>query len=218
MAERKRSRSRRRTAKPKKKSTLAALIKSKRVDFRPDKQSINWTRKFHVTRAQRDTMFKWGGYILLCIVLLVIQDVIMSRITLFGTTTDLMASVILLITVMEGISSGSLFVLFASMLYYFSGSAPGPYCVALMTVLGIGACMFRQIYWHRSRGSIVLCAGVALMLYEIITFGIGVFVGLTYWGRLPAFAIMGAMSWGIMLLLYPLIHFLGQIGGNTWKE
>ena len=218
MAERKQSRSRRRTERPKKKTPLAALLKRKRVDFRPDKQAVNWTRKFHITRAQRDTLLKWGGYILLCILLLVIQDVIMSRISLFGTTTDLMASVILLITVMEGISSGSLFVMLASLLYYFSGSAPGPYCVALMTVLGIGACIFRQLYWHRSRGSIVLSAGVALMLYEMITFGIGIFVGLTYWGRITAFAFTGLISWAIMLLLYPLIHFLGQIGGNTWKE
>ena len=72
MAERKQSRSRKRTAKPKKKSPLAALLKRKRVDFRPDKQAINWTRKFHITRAQRDTLLKWGGYILLCILLLVI--------------------------------------------------------------------------------------------------------------------------------------------------
>ena len=217
MAQRKKSRSRR-TVKTQKKASILALLKGKQADFRPDRQQINWARKLYITQAQRDTLLKWGGCILICILLMVIQDVIMSRITIFGTTTDLVVSAILLITVMEGISNGSLFVLVASLLYYFSGSSPGPYCVALLTVLGIGACMFRQLYWHRNRSSIVLCAGVALMLYELITYGIGIFLGLTYWGRITAFAFTGLISWAFMLLLYPLIHFLGQIGGNTWKE
>lgn len=217
MAQRKQTRS----SRPVKKSRspgLSALFRRKQADFRPDRQTAGWTKKLHITHAQRDTMLKWGGYVLLCILLLVIQDVIMSRFSIFNTTTDLMACVILLITVMEGISSGSLFVLIASLLYYFSGSAPGPYTVALLTVLGIGACMFRQMYWHRSRGSIVLCAGIALMLYELITYGIGIFLGLTYWGRISAFAIMGLLSWLIMIPLYALVNFLGQIGGNKWKE
>jgi hypothetical protein len=171
-----------------------------------------------VTQSQRDKALKWGLVVALLLFLLVLQDVIMSQVRIFGTTTDLVASAILLITVMEGIQSGSMFVLIASTLFYFSGSAPGPYAVALLTVLGIGACMFRQLYWHRNRGSIVLCAGIALMLYEIMTYGICIFNGLTYWGRIHVFVTKGLLSWAVMLPLYPLIHAIGQIGGNTWKE
>ena len=156
--------------------------------------------------------------ILLCLLLSVIQDVMMSRFSIFGITTDLMPMVILLITVTEGISNGSLFVLVASLMYYFSGSSPGPYSVAILTVLGIGACMFRQLYWHRNRGSIVLCAGLALMLYEIITYGLGIFLGLTYWGRIGIFVFTGLLSWLIMIPMYKLINAIGTIGGNTWKE
>ena len=103
-------------------------------------------------------------------------------------------------------------------MFYFSGSAPGPYCVATLTVLGIGACMFRQLYWHRNRSSIVLCAGIALMLYELSTYGIGIFTGLTYWGRIGVFAGSGLLSWLLMIPLYNLINAIGTIGGNTWKE
>jgi hypothetical protein len=142
----------------------------------------------------------------------------MSQVHFFGGTTDLVVCVILLITVIEGIEVGSLFVLVASCFYYFSGSSPGPLTVGILTFLGIGACIFRQLYWHRNRGSIVLCAGIALMLYEIMTYGICIFNGLTYWGRIHVFVTKGLLSWAVMLPLYPLIHAIGQIGGNTWKE
>ena len=52
----------------------------------------------------------------------------------------------------------------------------------------------------------------------LCTYGIALFMGLTYWGRIFHFLITGALSWAFMLALYPLIHKLGMIGGNTWKE
>jgi len=217
MAQRKQKRPRRPSQKPMP-SQRKPLFQKKQPDFRPDKQRMDWAGKLHITRQQRDKVFKWGSYILLLILLLVVQDVIMSKVTLFGTTTDLVASAILLITVMEGIDSGSLFVLIASTLFYFSGSAPGPYTVALLPVLGIGTCIFRQRYWRRNLSSIVLCAGIALMAYEIAVFGIGIFTGMTYWGRSFVFVGCGLLSWAVMLPLYPLIHAIGQIGGTTWKE
>ena len=217
MAQRKQTRSSRRTRKapPKKRQSL---FRPRQAEFRPDKQKKELSKQFHITNAQRDTFLKWGSLILLCILLSVIQDVMMSRFSILGTTTDLVPMVILLITVTEGISNGSLFVLVASLLYYFSGSAPGPYAVAILTVLGIGACMFRQLYWHRNRSSIVLCAGIALMIYEITTYGIGIFMGLTYWGRIGVFAGSGLLSWLLMIPLYKLVNAIGTIGGNTWKE
>ena len=217
MAQRNNPRSSRRVKKSPPKKNITK-IRRRQPDFRPDRQTKEFTKQFHITHAQRDTMLKWGSILLLCLLLSVIQDVMMSRVRLFGTTTDLVPMVILLITVTEGISNGSLFVLTASLLYYFSGSSPGPYTVAILTVLGIGACMFRQLYWHRNRSSIVLCAGIALMLYEITAYGVGIFLGLTYWGRIGIFVGSGLISWVLMIPMYRLINAIGTIGGNTWKE
>ena len=155
---------------------------------------------------------------LLCLAALVLQDTIMSRISIFGAGTDLPVAAMLLITVLEGTETGSIYILIASTIYYFSGSAPGPYTVALLTVLGICASLFRQVYWHRSRSSILLCAGIAVMVYEIAVFGFSIFSGLTYWGRFPRFAVTGILSWAAMFLMYPLTLRFGQIGGHTWKE
>lgn len=220
MAQRKKRNQPRKTPRRKKASALSmrSPFRRKVADFRPDTMGSGWSTRFHLTHVQRDTLLKWGSIVGLCILLCMIQDVIMSQIHIFGATTDLVVSAILLITVMEGVDVGSTFVIIASMLYYFTGSAPGPYCILLLTFLGIGASMFRQIYLHRGLMSIVFCAGVALMLYEIGTYGIALFQGLTHWGRIFHFLVTGGMSWAFMLALYPLINKIGLIGGNTWKE
>lgn len=187
-------------------------------DFRPDSQDSGWLKMLHITQAQRDLYLKWGLYIALIVVLTMIQDVIMSQVTIFGATTDLAVCAILLITVIEGVDVGSVFVLIAACLYYFSGSSPGPLSVGFLCVLGIGACLFRQMYWHRNAGSIVLCAGLALMLYELGMFAVGIFSSLTRWDRLGVFVTTGALSIAVMIPLYSLVNRIGQIGGNTWKE
>ena len=187
-------------------------------DFKPDAEEFNVAKFLYLTQVQRDRLLKWGLYIALIVGLTVVQDIIMSQVHFFGGTTDLVVCVILLITVIEGIEVGSLFVLVASCFYYFSGSSPGPWTVGILTFLGIGACMFRQLYWHRNRGSIVLCAGTALMLYEIITFGVGFFSDLTRWDRLETFLVTGGISIVLMIPMYTLINRIGQLGGNTWKE
>ena len=209
--------SRRRTAtKP---SLLSRLLDLRpKQDFKPDSEKTDVLKILHMTQAQRDKYLKWGLYIALIVILCTIQDVIMSQVTIFGSTTDLAVCAILLITVIEGVDTGSLFVLAASCLYYFSGSSPGPYSVILMTVFGIGACLFRQMYWHRNQASIVLCAGLALMLYELGNFVVGVASALTRVDRLGIFVTTGLLSIAVMIPLYALINRIGQIGGNTWKE
>ena len=189
-----------------------------RSEFRPDRTPISLPKIFFITQVQRARFAKWGLYILTLILTLTVQDVIMSRIRLFGTTTDLAAMLILLITVIEGVDVGSLFVLIASVLYYFSGTASTPYCVILLSGVGIGASLLRQAWLHRSKGSIVFAAGAALMVYELALFVLALAQGLTHFGRVFAFFLTALYSWAVMIPMYDLINKIGLIGGNTWKE
>ena len=197
---------------------MAKKRRKRSIEFKPDPQTATWVKTFHLTIQQRLQLAKWALYILTIVLCLVVQDVIMSRIRLFGATTDLAVCAILLITVIEGTDTGSLFVLIASTLYYFSGSAPGAYVIALMSYLGVAAVLLRQLYWHRSKGSIVLCTGIALMLYEIGLFVVGIAIGLTLPSRLIYFILTGVYSCLALIPLYSVIYKIGLIGGNTWKE
>ena len=193
-------------------------IRARQPEFRQDSLGTGFLKKLYMTRQQRLRLLRWGSYVLSCLAALLIQDNILSRLPIMGACIDLPAAVILLITVIEGTESGSIFVLIASTLYYFTGSAPGPYVVALMTVFGVGAALFRQAYWHRSRGAILLCACMALMLYEVGTFGGAIFMKLTRWDRIGRFLLSGIYGCALMIPLYPLMHKFGSIGGHTWKE
>ena len=197
---------------------LSDEIRARQPEFRQDTLGTGFLKKLYMTKQQRLRILRWLSYSLSCLAALLIQDNILSRLPIMGACIDLPAAVILLITVIEGTESGSIFVLLASTLYYFTGSAPGPYVVALMTVFGIGATLFRQAYWHRSRGAILLCACCALMLYEIGTFGGAIFMELTRWDRIGRFLLSGIYGCALMIPLYPLMHKFGSIGGHTWKE
>ena len=189
---------RRRPARPGNAKTLTELFKKRRnrdaLDFKPDVQTATWSKTARLTKQQQLRLTKWVLYALTVIMSVVIQDVVMSKFTLLGATTDLPACTILLITVIEGTEVGSFFALVASTLYYFSGNAPFAAVIGLMTILGMGATLFRQMYWHRSKGSILLCAALALTGYELGLFAVGVRSVLTHWGRFPSFVLTALYS------------------------
>lgn len=192
--------------------------RQKKYEFRPDPSGTNLLKKLHLTKYRQMLLLKWSLYALLCLVGLLTQDVLMSRVRFSGATTDLAAGLILLIGIYQGMESGGLFALVASMIYWFSGSAPGPYVIALLTLLTVFVSWFRQSYWLRGFSSTALCTVIAIMSYELILFLIGMFQGLTIWARAGVFCLTGVITCLVMLPLYPLVHNIAKIGGDTWKE
>ena len=171
-----------------------------------------------MTRLQRLTILKWATYGMTGVFLLGVQDVIMSQMRFSGATTDLPVAFILLVGLYEGLENGSVFTLAASLFYWFSGSAPTPICVAVLCILVILLGLFRQMYWHRSFGSIAMCVCIAIMLYEMAIFVIGLSLGLTIMPRVSVFALTGGISCVTMLPMYPLVRKISKIGGESWKE
>ena len=195
-----------------------ARRKRPNYEFKPDKAPKVLQKLLHLTALQRRQVLQWSLYGLVLLVLLVLQDVIMSRVTIGGATTDLVPMAILLITVISDVYAGSLFAIIASTVYEFTGSAPGPYVVAFITVLGIAAAFFRQSFWRRGFRSHCICAGLALLVYELAVYGTGLFLGLTYFSRIGVFVTTWALSFAVMLALYPLIRKIQKIGGELWRE
>ena len=79
-------------------------------------------------------------------------------------------------------------------------------------------CMFRQSYLQKGFGAAMLCASIALLIYEMALFALGAILGLTPWDRFSGFLITGAISVIIIPILYPLLLSIESIGGETWKE
>ena len=187
-------------------------------EFKPDRVKNTLSKRFHLTLLQRRQWLQWGLYALLCLFLVVVQDVIMSQVHIRGAVTDLVPAAILLICVISDAYNGSLFTIIASTMYVFTGTAPGPYVIAYLTVLGVAAAIFRQSFWRRDFRSNILCAGLALLAYELGIYGTGIFLGLTYWGRIGVFLLTWLLSFAVMLALYPLVRKIQKIGGEAWRE
>lgn len=190
----------------------------KKRDFRPDKNHSGALSKLYVTKKQRRTLLKWVLMAAVLIAVSVVQDVILSRVRIFGAVTDLVPAAILTVCVMLDPEVGSVFVLVGSSLYWFSGSAPGPYVIVVMTVLGVVIGILRQSFLRYGFFTVLLCAAAAVMLYELTVFGIGLFLGCTTLSRLGSFCLSGALSLAVMPLLYPVFAAIRKIGGETWTE
>ncbi len=197
---------------------MAKKRRQKKYEFRPDPSGTSLLKKLHLTRQQRLSYLKWGLYSLLTLLALLIQDVVMSQFRFSGATTDLAVSAIVLIGIYEGMEKGGLFALLAATFYWFSGSASGPYVIAILTVLTVFISYFRQSFWLRGFSSTVLCGIVAIMAYEMAVFLIGIFQGLTIWDRASVYALTGLLSCAGMILMYPAVNRIAKIGGDSWKE
>lgn len=191
---------------------------NKNHEFRPDKSGSGLLSRLYLTRLQRLSALKWLLYSLTVLILSVLQDVVLCDLYVYGATTDLVPCAILMVCVLEGVDNGSLFTLIAALVYLFSGSSPGYHILVLLPVLGIGASIFRQSLLRKSFSATVLCAGVALILYELIIFGMALFLNLTHPGRFSVALITWGLSFAVMPLLYPILASIGKIGGETWKE
>ena len=190
----------------------------KKYEFKPDKERSGTLSKLYITKKQRLTLVKWFLMALLLTAISVVQEVILSRVHIFGAPTDLLACTILMVCILQDPEIGCIFVLISSTLYWFYGSAPGPYVILLLTGLGIVVSIFRHAFLRDSFASTMICTSVAVMVYELLIFAIGYFLGHITVLSLRSFCITGGVSLAVMPLIYPIVVSIGKIGGESWKE
>jgi len=190
----------------------------RKYEFRPDNTRISFLNKLYLTKTQRLTLLRWFLHGVTLLALSVIQDVVLCRLDIFGATTDLVPCAIILICVQLGGERSCIFALIASLLYKFSGTAPGYYVVGMIPVLGVLAAVLRQGYFRRSFSSTMLCACTATMLYEIGLFAFGLLFQNTIPSRAVSFLITGGLSLLSYPILYPIAKAIEKIGDRTWKD
>ena len=189
-----------------------------KLQFRPDPSGSSLWSKLYITPTQRKIILKWALYCLLCVAVLTVQDVILSRFSLFGGTFDVIIMVMLMICVLEDAQNGGSFLLWMSVFYLFSGSAPGPYCIFFLTCYGILVSIFRQNFLQHSFSAHMICTVTAGFAYQISIFGMGLFLTHTYPGRFGAFLMNAVLGAAVLPLLYPALTAIRKIGGTSWKE
>ncbi len=191
---------------------------AKRNEFKPDKPRSGLISKLFLTRQQRQKLLKWLLYGLVLLILSVVQDVLLSRVRLFGATTELVIVGIFLICMAEGVERGSVFSLIAACLYLFSGTAAGYFSIVFITALSVGVTLFRQSYLQNGFAAAMLCTAFAVMAYALAVFLIGVFLEMTTPGRIVTHLLTGLYSLVFAPVLYPVITGISTIGGEAWKE
>lgn len=191
---------------------------ARKYEFKPDKSGPSLLSRLYLTKRQRLCLLKWGLYALVLLVLSVLQDVVLCRYRLFSATTELIPCAIFLICLLEGLESGSVFALVASVLYLFSGTAPGAYAMVFITFLSVGVTYLRQSYLQTNFATAMLCTCLAMLVYEMAVFVTGLFLQLTLPGRYVGFLLTAGLSLLAAPVLYPICLAIGRIGGETWKE
>ena len=191
---------------------------AKKVDFKPDKPRSGLLDKLYLTPLQRKHLLKWVLYVAVLLLLSVFQDVLLSKVHIFGATTELVPCGIFLICLMEGTERGSVFALVASMLYLFSGSAAGNYSLVLLTAIGILVTLLRQAFLQKSFSAAMLCTVVGLLAYELAVFFIAAFFGQTYFARIGVSILTAVLTAFAAPVLYPLLARICKLGGESWKE
>ena len=191
---------------------------AKDYDFRPDAdESVNLD-KLLLTQRQRFNLLRWVLYGVLYLVALLLQDAVLCRVDVRGGCTDLVPCVIFMITALQGAEQGSIFALVSATFYYFTGSAPGLYVIPILTILAVLLAVLRQACLRRGFFSILLCAILGMAIYEMTVFGIGLFLGYTYFQRIHSMSMTAALTLIAVPFLYPLVRSIGKIGGEAWKE
>lgn len=191
---------------------------ARKYEFRPDSDRKSLIQRLYLSQQQRRIVLKWVLYALLLIVISVLQDVMLTPVRILGASTNLVPCAIIVICITEGVQSGSLFALISSLLYLFSGTAPGPYAMVFITLLAIVVSAFRQGYLRKGFAATMLCTGTAMLVYELALFVIGLFLNLTAPARFMSFVFTAMFTMVVAPLLHLLANAISAIGGQSWKE
>lgn len=194
------------------------MLFKRKHEFKPDRTEDGNLKKLYLTPKQRKRLLKWSMVSLMLLILSLLQDVVLSQISIYGATFCLVPCGILLCAMFFDPETTAVFSLVSSTLYYFSGTAPGVYAIALLTFLGTLLSIFRLGYLRRCFSALFLCAAVGMMGYELLVFAIGCFLEKAIPERFGVFMLSGGLSVAVMPLLYPVFSAITNIGGETWKE
>lgn len=190
----------------------------RKQEFRPDRAGTGQLNKLWPTPLQQLRALRWLLFSGICLVGLLAQDVLLYRVDVWGGCTDVVPCLILMVVVLQGAESGSVFALVMSVLYFFSGSSPGFHVIPMLTVVAVFVVIFRQAFLRRGFFTLLLCTAMGMALYEMGMFAVSLFLKLTVSSRAGAALATALLSMVVVPVCYPVLFAIGKLGGEAWRE
>ena len=191
---------------------------TRKNEFRPDREGTGQLNKLWPTPKQQLRALRWILFSAVCLVGLLAQDVLLYRINVLGGCTDVVPCLILMVAVLQGAESGSVFALIMSVLYFFSGSSPGFHVIPMLTVVTVFVVIFRQAFLRQGFFTLLVCTVMGMVLYELGMFAVSLFLKLTVADRVGAALATAVITVAAVPVAYPVMMAIGRLGGETWKE
>lgn len=176
------------------------------------------TGKLYITPRQRLTILRWSLCALVFFLVVVVQDVIFSRITVLDCVINFIPATILLISLTASVESGAVFALCASLFWSFSGAVLGSVSIFALTLSSVFLGALRESCFPKNIMSVLICCLLGLLAHELLLFLLALFLGYTTWTYWYQIFITTVFSVLICPVLYPLIRVIGRIGGNQWND
>lgn len=191
---------------------------TRKSEFRPDREGTGQLNKLWPTPKQQLLAVRWILFSAVCLVGLLAQDVLLYRINVMGGCTDVVPCLILMVAVLQGAESGSVFTLIMSVLYFFSGSSPGFHVIPMLTAVTVFVVIFRQAFLRQGFFTLLFCAAMGMLLYEMGMFAVSLFLKMTVAARAGAAVATALITVAAVPVAYPVMMSIGKLGGETWKE
>ena len=174
--------------------------------------------RLYLTQNQRMKALRWGLCALTVFLVVLFQDVVFSRITVFGCAISLVPAVILLVCMMSPMEGACVFALCSALFWSFDGAPLGSVSVLLLPVEAAVLGALRQARLTRNLTSVLLCCILGLAVHEEIRFLVALFLGRAPWAYWYQGLITALFSFLACPVLYPVIRAIGRIGGTQWNE
>ena len=170
-------------------------------------------QRFNLTKLQRGVV-KWVVYSLLFLLVLTLQDVVFSRLPVFGARFHLIPILITCVCLAEGAESGGIFALCAGLYWALSGADLGYVSIVLLTFCGVGSALLRDHLLLDRLSTCLLCCLGTLLLHDTVIFLLHLFLGGVEWSRFYRVLLPGVLISMIFCpVFYALTRKIRKIGG-----
>lgn len=174
--------------------------------------------KLYLTQGQRVKALRWGLAALVVFVTVLFQDVVFSRITVFGCSLSFVPAVILLVCMMAPTEGACVFALCTALFWSFDGAPLGSVSILLLPAEAAVLGAWRQARLTRNLTSVLLCCLLGLTVHEELRFFVALFLGRAPWAFWYQGLVTAIFSFLACPVLYPVIQAIGRIGGTQWNE